>query len=59
MILSKIRRPKYNLLINSKNVIKESGGVKIVGLIIYKKLSFKKYIAKLYLIASYNKHHEH
>ena len=42
MILSKTRRAKYNLLINTKNVIKVPGGMELVWLIIDKKLSFEK-----------------
>ena len=45
MILSKTRRPEYNLLIDS-NVIKESADVELLGLIIDNKLSFEKHIAR-------------
>ena len=55
MILSKTRRPKYNLLIDS-DVIKESADVEMLGLIIDNKLSFEKYIAKLCRTASYKLH---
>ena len=46
MIMSKIRRSKYYLLIDS-NIIKESADMKLLGLIIDNKQSFEKYIAKL------------
>ena len=39
MILSKTRRPKYNLLIDL-NVAKKSADVELLGLIINNKLSF-------------------
>ena len=55
MILSKTRRPEYNLLINS-NVIKESADVEMLRLIVDNKLSFEKHIAKLYQTASYKLH---
>ena len=55
MILSKTRRPEYNLLIDS-NVIKESADVEMLKLIVDNKLSFEKHIAKLCQTAS-NKLH--
>ena len=55
MILSKTRRPEYNLLIDS-NVIKESADVELLGLIIDNKLSFEKHIARLCQPASYKLH---
>ena len=42
MIVSKTRRPEYNLLIDS-NVIKESVDVELLELIIGNKLSFEKH----------------
>ena len=45
MILSKTRRPEYNLLIDS-NVIKESADMELLRLIINNKLSFEKHIAR-------------
>ena len=51
MILSKTRHLKYDLSIDS-NVINESSGMELVGLIIDKKLSFEKHIAKLYQTVS-------
>ena len=51
MILSKTRHLKYDLSIDS-NVINESSGMELVGLIINKKLSFEKHIAKLYQTVS-------
>ena len=51
MILSKARRPKYNLLIES-NVVKRSAAVELLVLIIDNKLSFEKHIAKLCQAAS-------
>ena len=55
MILSKTRRPEYNLLIDS-NVIKESADVELLGLIIDNKLSFEKHIARLCQTATYKLH---
>ena len=55
MILSKTRRPEYNLLIDS-NVIKESTGVELLGLFIDNKLSFEIHISKLWQTASYELH---
>ena len=55
MILSKTKRPEYNLLTDS-NVIKESNDVEVLGFIIDNKLSFEKRIAKLYQTASYKLH---
>ena len=55
MILSKTRRPEYNLLIDS-NVIKESTGVELLGLFIDSKLSFEIHISKLWQTASYELH---
>ena len=45
MILSKTRRPEYNLLIDS-NVMKESADMELLRLIINNKLSFEKHIAR-------------
>ena len=55
MILSKTRRPKCNLLIDS-NVVIESADVELRGLIIDNKLSFEKHIARLCQTASYKLH---
>ena len=55
MILSKSRRPEYNLLIDS-NIIKEFADVKLLGLIIDNKPNFEKHIAKLCQTASYKLH---
>ena len=52
IILSKTRRPEYNLLIDS-NVIKESADVELLGLIVDNKLSFEKHFAKLCQTASH------
>ena len=55
MILSKIRCPEYNLLIDSY-VIKESADVELLGLITDNKLRFEKHIAKLCQTVSYKLH---
>ena len=51
MILSKTRRPKYNLLIIQ--MLKESANMTSEKLIIDQTLSFENLIAKLYQTASY------
>ena len=51
MILSKTRRPKYNLLIIQ--MLKESANMELEKLIIDQTLSFENIIAKLYQTASY------
>ena len=53
MVLSKTRRPEYNLLIDS-NVIKESADVELLGLIIDNKLSFEKHIARTLNMWTFN-----
>ena len=52
MILSKTRRPEYNLLIDL-NVVKGSADVEMLGLILDNTLSFEKHIAKLCQTALY------
>ena len=55
MILSKTRRPEYNLLIDS-NVIKRSPDVQLLRLVVDNKLSFENHIAKLCQTASCKLH---
>ena len=55
MFLNKTKSPENNSLIYS-NIIKESADVELLSLIIHNKLSFEKYIARLYLRASHKLH---